>query len=142
MKGTAFRGRCLIDGTAKGEILVSKVAFTFAHGVDPSTGRVSDVHSDIQGANVKDKILVYPYGKGLTTASSWFLETVRAGNAPAAILTEATDLSAVTGSVIARQVYGKSIPVLSSFPEEFYSKVRSGTLATVRGDEVEVLLEA
>lgn len=141
MTARSYRGRSLTAGEARGEVLASRRAFTFAHGVDPATGRVSDVHSDIRGQNVRGKVLVYPFGKGSTTASSWFLETVRAGNAPAAIVTESTDLSAVIGSVLARVVYGKKIPVFSSLSKDFYSNVRSGAVATVRGREGEVVLE-
>jgi predicted aconitase with swiveling domain len=131
MKGQTYRGRSLVEGVASGELLVSKRAFTFAHGVDPETGRVSDVHSDVVGSNVKGRVLVYPHGKGSTTASSWFLETVRCGNAPAAIITESTDLSAVIGAVLSREVYGKTVPVISSLPAEFYSSARSGAVVNL-----------
>lgn len=129
----SFKGRCLVGGKARGEALVSARAFTFAHGVDPATGRVTDVRSDIKGENVKGKVLFYPFGKGSTTASAWFLETARLGNAPAALVTEATDLSAVIGSVLAGILYGKSIPVLSSFARETYSAVRAGARVEVEG---------
>jgi uncharacterized protein len=119
-------GKGLITGSARGEALVSRRAFTFAHGVDPATGVVTDVRSDVKGMNVKGKILFYPFGKGSTTASSWFLETVRLGNNPAAVVTEAVDLSAVIGSVMARVVYGKEIPVMSEIPRTDYAGLKSG----------------
>ncbi len=126
MKQWLERGRGLIMGSAHGEALVSLRAFTFAHGVDPSTGVVTDVRSDVKGMNVKGKILFYPFGKGSTTASSWFLETVRLGNNPAAVVTESVDLSAVIGSVMARVVYGKEVPVMSGVPLTAYSGLKSG----------------
>jgi predicted aconitase with swiveling domain len=116
----------LIGGTVEGAALVSTKAFTFAHGVDPSSGEVTDVRSDIRGSNVRGKVLFYPFGKGSTTASAWFLETVREGNNPAAIVTEGVDLSAVIGSVMARVVYGKEVPVVGGIPREAYSKIPSG----------------
>ena len=57
-----FRGRGLIAGRAEGEALVSLKAFTFAHGVDPATGKVTDVRSDIRGMNVRGRVLVNPVG--------------------------------------------------------------------------------
>lgn len=141
MKTTSFCGRRQIEGDASGEAIISKRAFTFAHGVDPANGNVTDIRSDIKGHNVRGKVLFYPFGKGSTTASAWFLETVRLGNAPAAIVTESTDLSAVIGSALAKIVYGKSIPVLSSFPQEMYSSVKNGDRITIRG-KAEVVLEA
>ena len=135
-----FKGRSLIAGDATGEALVSKKAFTFAHGVDPSSGKVTDVHSDIRGENVKGKILFYPFGKGSTTASAWFLETARQGNLPAAIVTEATDLSAVIGSTLAKIVYAKSIPVASSFPKEMYAHLRNGSHVSLEGSSGELVV--
>jgi len=119
-------GKGLVMGSANGEALVSLRAFTFAHGVNPSTGVVTDVRSDVRGMNVKGKILFYPFGKGFTTASSWFLEMVRLENNPAGVVTEAVDLSAVIGSVMARVVYGKEIPVISGVPRADYSGLKSG----------------
>lgn len=137
-----FTARVLVQGSAKGELLVSKRAFTFAHGVDPSTGEVTDVHSDLVGKNVKSKILVYPHGKGSTTASAWFLETVRQGNQPAAIITAGPDLSAVIGATVADKIYGKTIPVLSTLPGLFYETVKTGQQALVDGATAQVTLES
>jgi predicted aconitase with swiveling domain len=135
-----FRGRTLVGGDAEGLALLSAKAFTFAHGVDPSTGNVTDVHSDIKGENVRGRILFYPYGKGSTTASSWFLETGRLGNLPAAIITESADLSVVIGSIFSRILYGKSVPVLSSFPKEMYQSIGGGTRVSVTGSSCELVV--
>jgi len=123
-----MKGRGLVQGAARGEALVSRMAFTFAHGVDPSTGVVTDVRSDVRGENVRGKILFYPFGKGSTTASTWFLETVRLGNNPAAIATESVDLSAVIGSVMAKVIYRKEVPVIAG--------IAPGTFDLKSGDEV------
>jgi predicted aconitase with swiveling domain len=136
-----FKGRSLVVGSASGEALASRRAFTFAHGVEPGTGVVTDVHSDMKGSNVAGKVLFYPYGKGSTTGSSWFLETVRLGNGPAAIVTEGPDLTAVIGSVMAKIIYGKAIPVLSDFPRELYASVKSGAKVEVDGERAEVVLK-
>ncbi len=140
MSQSRFKGRCLVGGSATGEALVSKKAFTFAHGVDPKTGSVTDVHSDIRGKNVRGKVLFYPFGKGSTTASAWFLETARFGNTPAAIVTEGPDLSAVIGSVLARTLYGKTIPVLSSFPRDMHTRLKRGLRIDVDGSRGELVL--
>jgi len=136
MKPETFSGRLLVAGDAKGVALVSGRAFTFAHGVNPATGEVTDVRSDIRGQNVRGRVLFYPYGKGSTTASAWFLETVRQGNAPVAIVTAGPDLSAVIGSLLARIIYGKSIPILSSFAEELYAVLDNKTQVEVKGAEL------
>jgi len=133
-----LKGKGLIPGRAKGEALVSQKAFTFAHGVDPSTGKVTDIRSDVRGRNVKGKVLFYPFGKGSTTASAWFLETVRQGNHPAAIVTEGVDLSAVIGSVMAKVVYGREIPVVGGVSSSEYSTIASGERVEVDASSGEV----
>ena len=142
MNPALMKGRGLVKGRARAEALVSQKAFTFAHGVDPATGTVTDVRSDIRGSNVKGKVLFYPFGKGSTTASSWFLETVRLGNHPSAMVTEGVDLSAVIGSVMARLVYGKEIPVLSGISRAEYSRVKPGTVVILDADAGEVKVES
>jgi predicted aconitase with swiveling domain len=134
----ALRGRGLMKGRAEGKALLSEKAFTFAHGVDPSTGDVMDVRSDIRGSNVKGAVLFYPFGKGSTTASAWFLETVRRGNQPAAIVTEGVDLSAVIGAVMASVIYGKHIPVVSGIPRSSYMSLKAGERVSVDGESGEV----
>jgi uncharacterized protein len=141
VKGAVLTGRGLIEGNSSGPALLSAKAFTFAHGVDPSTGRVTDVRSDIRGETVKGKVLFYPFGKGSTTASSWFLEAVRLGNYPSAIVTEGVDLSAVIGSVMAKAIYGKGIPVVAGVSRERYATISRGdrvsVASTKRGARVE-----
>ena len=136
-----MRGRGLVMGAARGEALVSRLAFTFAHGVDPSTGLVTDVRSDLKGKNVKGKVLFYPFGKGSTTASSWFLETVRHGNNPIALVTEGVDLSAVIGSVMAKIIYGKEIPVLAGISRAESAELKPGDEVYVDAAKGEVWAE-
>lgn len=138
MSPDTMKGKGLVPGRAEGEAVVSNKAFTFAHGVDPATGNVTDVRSDVKGAEVKGKVLFYPFGKGSTTASAWFLETVRLGNNPVALVTEGVDLSAVIGSVMARLVYAKEIPVISGIQRNIYSAIKPGTKVSVDGGAGEV----
>ena len=125
MKQLEIKGRVMVEGEAEGEAVVSGRAFTFAHGVDPTSGIVTDVRSDIRSVNVRGKILVYPFGKGSTTGASWFLETVRNGNEPKAVLTQASEPIIVVGSVLAKVLYGRIIPVMSEFSEDVTSSIKN-----------------
>ncbi|HUI87010.1 MAG TPA: DUF126 domain-containing protein [Nitrososphaerales archaeon] len=134
-----FKARPMVAGRAEGEALVSSRAFTFAHGVDPSSGKVTDIHSDLNGAELRGRILFYPFGKGSTTASAWFLETVRLGNAPAAVVTGSVDLSVLIGSLLAKSVYSKAIPVLCYTPDA-REAVRTGDRVAVDGATGDVVV--
>ncbi len=138
MSHQPLKGKGLIGGRAEGDALISVKAFTFAHGVDPSNGDVTDVRSDIRGLNVGGKVLFYPFGKGSTTASSWFLESVRLGNHPVALVTEGVDLSAAIGSVMARLVYGKEIPVVCGIDRSSSANIGQGRRVSLDGDTGEV----
>jgi len=135
-----FIGRGLVGGIAEGEAVLSLRAFTFAHGVNPATGEITDVRSDARGSNVKGRALFYPYGKGSTTASSWFLETVRRGNGPVSIATESVDLAAVIGSVLAKLVYKADIPVVTGVTRDFVKSLKQGTRVRVDGGSGQVVV--
>ena len=81
-----IKGRGLVPGMAEGEALVSRESLVWSHGVDPASGKIDDVRVSVCGESVKDKILIYPLGKGSTSGATWMLETVRCGNGPAAII--------------------------------------------------------
>ena len=133
-----FKGRVLLEGKAKGEALVSRRAFTFAHGVEPSTGVVTDVRSDLLGESVREKVLFFPFGKGSTTGAAWFLETVRLDNGPAAVLTQTAETMVVTGAVLGEILYGRRIPVMTDFPSTMADVVRTGDLVTVETKDRQV----
>ena len=133
-----FKGRVLLEGRAKGEALVTRRAFTFAHGVEPSTGVVTDVRSDLLGESVREKVLFFPFGKGSTTGAAWFLETVRLGNGPAAVLTQTAEPMIVTGAILGEMLYGRRIPVMTDFPPRIAGVVRNGDLVTVETKDREV----
>ncbi|MEM2964741.1 MAG: DUF126 domain-containing protein, partial [Candidatus Bathyarchaeia archaeon] len=64
-----LKGRPIVGGIGVGEALVSSKAISFLGGVDPKTGTVVDETLDINGANVKGKVLVFPNSKGSTVGS-------------------------------------------------------------------------
>ena len=140
MSPDQYIGRGLVGGIAEGEAVLSLRAFTFAHGVNPATGEITDVRSDARGSNVKGRALFYPYGKGSTTASSWFLETVRRGNGPVSIATESVDLAAVIGSVLAKLVYKADIPVVTGVTGDFVKSLKQGTRVRVDGGSGQVVV--
>ncbi|WP_423792538.1 DUF126 domain-containing protein [Methanocaldococcus indicus] len=63
-----LKGRSISKGICEGIALVSKKPFSFLGGVDDN-GNIIDKSSDVYGENLKDKIFVFPYGKGSTVGS-------------------------------------------------------------------------
>ena len=81
-----LKGRALAPGVVEGEALVSKESLVWSHGVNPPTGKIVDVRVAVCGECVKDKVLVYPLGKGSTASATWILENTRCGNAPKGVV--------------------------------------------------------
>lgn len=128
-----LKGRGLIGGIAEGEALVSKESMVWAHGVVPTTGYVNDKRITIYGQCIKDKILIYPLGKGSTTSSAWMLETTRNGNAPKAIINHQTELIILSGAVLSEALYNVNIPVVDHLDQIPDDVIESGDWVKVDG---------
>ena len=124
--------RTLVAGSARGAALVLDEPLSFWGGIDPGTGEVIDVRHPQRGANVAGRVVVMPSGRGSSSSSSVLAESVRAGTAPAAIVLAEPDPIIALGAIVARELYGRTIPVVVSDARE----IRDGDVVTVRaGDE-------
>ena len=130
----AFKGRSLVGGKAEGKTLVTRQAFMFPHGIDPKTGRITDVRHELYGSSIKGKVFIFPFGKGSTTGSTWILETIRCGNGPVAIVNLETEPIIATGVILGEMLYGVRIPVIDRVEKRLFNEVRSGDRAKIDGD--------
>lgn len=128
-----LRGRGLVSGIVEGEALVSKESLVWSHGVDPQTGNIDDVRVSVCGECVRDKILIYPLGKGSTSGATWMLEAVRCGNGPKAIVNCETELIIVAGAVLSGAIYGREIPVVDRLSPEPLQVIETGDWVRVDG---------
>jgi predicted aconitase with swiveling domain len=118
-------GRAIVAGEADGEALVTHDALSFWGGYDFHTGEIIDKHHPLAGVRASGRILAVPFSKGSSTTTAVLLEAVRAGTAPAAILTTGPDAFFALASIVADVMYGKSFPVISLDPGDFAS-LRTG----------------
>lgn len=72
-----WKGHVVLEGTAEGEAIVTKQPFGFFGGVDPTTGVIIDAWHELYGQSIKDKVFVFPEGKGSTVGAAIILELVR-----------------------------------------------------------------
>lgn len=63
--------------------------------------------------------MAIPFSRGSTTAASIFLEAVQTGKSPLAILTIGVDKVFALASIIADEVFGKLIPIVSLNRSDF-----------------------
>jgi predicted aconitase with swiveling domain len=118
-------GRVIVAGEAAGEALVTHDALSFWGGYDFHTGEIIDRHHPLAGMRAAGRILAVPFSKGSSTTTAVLLEAVRAGTAPAAILTTGPDPFFALASIVADVMYGKSFPVVSLEAADF-ARLRSG----------------
>lgn len=130
-----LKGRGLVDGVVEGEALVSKESLVWSHGVDPASGRIDDVRVAICGECVKDKVLVYPLGKGSTSGATWMLETTRCGNAPKAIINRETELIILAGALLSGVIYNVNIPIVDRLEENPDEIIESGDWVRIDGTQ-------
>jgi predicted aconitase with swiveling domain len=105
-------GRTLVAGRATGRTLVLGAPLSFWGGIDPENGEVIDTHHPQRGAFVTDRVLVMPSGRGSSSSSTVLAEAIRAGGAPVAIVLREPDGIVALGAIVARELYGTSIPVV------------------------------
>ena len=126
-------GRAIVPGDARGESLVTTDALSFWGGYDFHTGQIIDKHHPLAGVCAAGRVLAVPFSKGSSTTTAVLLEAVRAGTAPAAILTTGVDSFFALASIVAGVMYGKSFPVIALEPADF-ARLVSGTQLVVRRD--------
>ncbi|MBA2302103.1 MAG: DUF126 domain-containing protein [Acidobacteria bacterium] len=106
------RARSYAIGDAVGAALVLSQPLSFWGGIDVETGRIIDhSHPDL-GRSVTAAILVMPAGRGSSSSSSVFAESIRRGTGPAAIVLATSDPILTVGALVAHSLYGVSCPVV------------------------------
>lgn len=119
--GRIIQGRPVVPGTAQGKVLFSSEPISFWGGYDYHTGEIIDRRHPLSGKIARGCILAVPFTRGSSTTTAVLLEAIRAGTAPAAILTTGVDSFFALASIVAREMYAKPIPLLSISPQDFTS---------------------
>ncbi len=130
MTSGACEGTALISGAARGEAVVLAEPLSLWGGMDPLSGRIIDRRHPQAGAELAGRILVMPSGRGSSSSSSVLAEAIRVGTAPAGIVLRAPDGIIVLGALVARELYGRSIPVVALGPGD-YALINTGDELTI-----------
>ncbi|HME11019.1 MAG TPA: DUF126 domain-containing protein [Bryobacteraceae bacterium] len=102
-----------------GELLVSDQPLSFWGGYDHESGEIIDRRHPLSGQIAAGKVLAIPYTIGSSTTAQVLLEAIRAGKAPAAIVTRRLDTYLVLAALVAEELYGKTIPVMALSEAQF-----------------------
>jgi len=93
-------GRRIFKGKIEGEALVTSQSISFYGGVDPDTGTVVEKGHELEGQSIKDKVLVFPSGKGSTVGSYVIYQMAKTGTGPKALILKDCEAIVAVGCII------------------------------------------
>ena len=114
-------GRAIVAGSAEGTALVSKEPLSFWGGVCPRTGEIIDRRHELSGENVTGRVFVLPAGRGSSTSSATLMQSIKAGVAPAAIISLNVDPILALGSIVSDELYSRAVPIVILDKDDFLS---------------------
>lgn len=124
----ALKGRTACEGLAEGEALVCRKPFMFLSYVDMRSGLVHVKGHELEGRNVKDKVIVAPCGCGSTGEEPSLTLLKEAGAAPKAFVAGSAEYTpGVVGAIIA------GIPMVYGFDQNMLGLIETGDWVKVDG---------
>jgi predicted aconitase with swiveling domain len=133
-----IQGEPIVSGAAQGEALVSDEPLSFWGGYDYHTGEIIDRRHSLSGQVAAGRVLALPSSRGSSTTTAVLLEAVRAGTAPAAILTTGPNHFFALASIVADEMYARPIPIVALSPTDF-ATLRRGQWLEVRAEGLVVV---
>jgi len=122
------RGRKISGGKAEGLALVSHEPISFFGGVNPDTGVVTERGHELEGTTVKDRVLVFPHGKGSTVGSYTLYRLKKNGAAPRAIINVECEPIVAVGAIIS------DIPAVDKLERNPLTFMKDGVRVQVDAD--------
>jgi predicted aconitase with swiveling domain len=104
--------RCVSAGEVEATLIVSLEPLSLWGGFNVTTGAVIDRGHPAFGQILTGRILAMPSGRGSSSSSSILAEAVRLGTAPLGLVLAETDPILAVGEIVARKLYGKSLPIV------------------------------
>jgi predicted aconitase with swiveling domain len=124
-----LKGRIIYKGKAQGEALVTSMPISFYGGVDPNTGIVLEKGHELEGISIKDKILVFPQGKGSTVGSYTLYRMKKNGTAPIAMINKETETIVAVGAIISEIPFIDKIDI---------TKIKTGNKITIENENINI----
>ena len=130
-----IKARKISKGIAEGEVLISTEPISFYGGVDPNTGIVAEKGHPLEGKSVKDKILIFPFGKGSTVGSYILYRMKKNGVAPKAIINRECDPIVAVGAIISE------IPLVDKPETDIFTIINDGDIIVVNANEGKIIVK-
>lgn len=123
-----LEGKTINEGIVEGEAVVSEQPFSFLGDLEISTGRIMVKGHDLEGCSIKEKIFVFPTGKGSTAGPNVAFMAKQLGNLPSGmIITEAEP-------VIAMVAIMNEIPAVHNLSSDPVKTIKTGDKVRLDAD--------
>jgi len=130
-----LKGRSISKGSAEGEALVCRQPIGFNFGIDVANGVITEHNHELFGKSIKDKILLFPHGKGSTGGSYVVYQLAKNKTGPRAIINMTTETIIAVGAIMG------GIPVIDSLEKNPYDFISNGDQVKVDADQGFVAIE-
>jgi len=124
-----MKGRIIFKGEVKGEALVTSQPISFYGGVDPESGVLVEKGHELEGKNLKGKILVFPNGKGSTVGSYGIYRMKKNNVAPAGMINKECETIVAVGVIISEIPCVDKIDIL---------QIKTGDTIEIKNDLVNI----
>ncbi|MEM2933420.1 MAG: DUF126 domain-containing protein [Halobacteria archaeon] len=124
-----IKGRGISKGSALGRAIVTKEPISFLGSVDPKTGRIIEREHELYGKTIKNRVLIFPHGKGSTVGSYVLYQLKQNRAAPAAIVNRKCEAVIAVGAILA------GIPAVDSLEIDPLEVVKNNALIFVNGTD-------
>ncbi len=122
-----IKGRTIKRGKVQGEAIVISSPFSFVGDIDIATGEGNFMH-ELKGKNIADKILVFPKGRGTTSAALAGYYVKLLGKLPAGMICHITD------PVIALNAIMNDFPVIDKTDIDPVTAINTGDYVKMDAD--------
>jgi hypothetical protein len=124
-----LKGRIISKGIVKAEALVTSQPISFYGGVNPDTGIVVEKGHELEGKEIKGKILVFPNGKGSTVGSYTLYRMKKNNTAPAGMINKECETIVAVGAIIS------DIPCVDKID---VSKIKTGDIVQLENGVIKI----
>ncbi|HHW43454.1 MAG TPA: DUF126 domain-containing protein [Desulfotomaculum sp.] len=120
-----IKGRPISKGYAEGTALVCREPIGFNFGVKLHNGIITEYNHELQNKSIKDKILIFPHGKGSTGGSYVVYQLARYKTGPRAIINLNTEVIIAIGAIMG------GIPVVDNLEVNPFDVISDGDYVKV-----------
>jgi len=129
-----IKARSISEGRGEGKAITLNEPFGFYGNVDSKTGIIIEKGNPLEGKSIKNRIFIFPNGKGSTVGSYVIYALKKNGAAPKAIINTETETIIATGAILAE------IPCVDHPEKDIFQLIKDGDAVEVDGDAGEIIV--